>query len=461
MTEKIRPEDTLANSNNQENGMSRRQALKLLGIGSGALIAGGTGGFLGYRRSLRVSSSEAAIIRNARIVIAGGSIGGLTVAARLIRAVPDANITVIEPRTEHHYQPGYTLVAAGVYEPKDVVYKQEDLFLPGVRWVRDYVERFDPQQNRLFTRGGDRIDYDYLVVGLGVETDYGRVENLAEALETPYAAQIYNMQSGIKYKEMARNFEGGRTIFTYPAGYVKCGGAPQKITWLSEDLWRKNGIRDRTEVHFHTPTASLFPVVPVVDRAVTPKIEARGILNHYNQTLRAVDLSTRTAIFEESMADGSTREVRRQYDLLHPTPSFRTPKPLRESDLTREGAGGQLDVNRATLQHNRFPNVFGVGDCAATGAPKTAATIRKQAPAVVGNLIDLILERDLSYEYDGTSGCPLLTRYGRCMMFEFDFNGNLINEWIYQPTTETRLWWNFKVHGLKRLYRHVMMNGFV
>lgn len=461
MTDKNKPQDEQINSNDQEKGMSRRQALKLLGIGSGALIAGGTGGFLGYRQSLRVSSSEAAIIRNARIVIAGGSIGGLTVAARLIRAVPDANITVIEPRTEHHYQPGYTLVAAGVYEPKDVVYKQEDLFLAGVRWVRDYVERFDPEQNRLFTRGGDRIDYDYLVVGLGVETDYGRVENLAEALETPYAAQIYNMQSGIKYKEMARNFEGGRTIFTYPAGYVKCGGAPQKITWLSEDLWRKNGIRDRTEVHFHTPTASLFPVVPVVDRAVTPKIEARGILNHYNQTLRAIDLSTRTAIFEESMGDGSTREVRQQYDLLHPVPSFRTPKPLRESDLTREGAGGQLDVNRVTLQHNRFPNVFGVGDCAATGAPKTAATIRKQAPAVVGNLIDLILERDLSYEYDGTSGCPLLTRYGRCMMFEFDFNGNLINEWIYQPTTETRLWWNFKVHGLKRLYRHVMMNGFV
>jgi hypothetical protein len=47
------------------------------------------------------------------------------------------------------------------------------------------------------------------------------------------------------------------------------------------------------------------------------------------------------------------------------------------------------------------------------------------------------------------------------MMFEFDFQGNLVNEWLYQSTRETRLWWNFKVHGLKQLYRHVMMNGYV
>lgn len=442
-------------------GMSRRQALKYIGFGSGAVALGGTGGFYGYRKSLQITRSEAAQVRKAKIVVAGGSIGGLTVAARLIRAVPDADITIIEPKDKHHYQPGYTLVAAGVYEPEDVIYEQASLFLPGMKWVKDYVEAFEPEQNRVITRKGEIIDYDYLVVGLGVESDYGRVENLTEALQTPSAATNYDLQSGIKFKKMARAFEGGKAVFTFPTGYVKCGGAPQKITWLTEDLWRRNGIRDKVEVHFHTPQHTLFPVVPVVDAAVKPLIEARGINNHYNQVLKAIDISSKTAIFEERGADDSIREVRQKYDLIHPVPSFRTPKPLREGPLTKDGIGGQLDVDRITLQHNRFPNVFGVGDCAATGAPKTAATIRKQAPAVVGNIIDMILGRDLSNEYDGTSGCPLLTRYGRCMMFEFDYKGNLVNEWIYQSTTETRLWWNFKVHGLKRLYRHVMMNGYV
>ncbi len=89
------------------------------------------------------------------------------------------------------------------------------------------------------------------------------------------------------------------------------------------------------------------------------------------------------------------------------------------------------------------------------------ARLRKQALTVAENLISLALEGEPTSLQDGTSGCPLLTRYERCMMFEFDFNGNPVNEWLCQSTRETRLWWNFKVHSLKQLYRHVMMNGYV
>ncbi len=445
----------------KDQGISRKQALKYIGYGAGGLLVGGGTGFYGYRKSLQISSSEADQIKKAKIVVAGGSIGGLTAAARLLRAVPDADITVIEPREQHHYQPGYTLVGAGVYNREDVIFDQKSLFLSGMKWIKDYVQAFEPDQNRILTRGGERVSYDYLIVGLGVETNLDSIENLREALQTDYVANIYDLKSSEKYRQLAKNFEGGNAVFTYPAGYVKCGGAPQKITWLSEDLWRNEGKRDRTNVHFYTTRPSLFPVVPKVDQAVTPLIEKRGILNHYNHVLRAIDISTRTAIFEETGENGTGREIRQPYDLLHPMPAFQTPEPLRNGPLTREGIGGQLSVDRQTLQHTQYSNIFGVGDNAATGAAKTAATIRKQAPVVAGNIIDQILGHEPSNNYDGASGCPLLTRYGRCMMFEFDYQGNLINEWIYRPTQETRLWWNFKVHGLKRLYRHVMMNGYV
>lgn len=441
--------------------ITRRRALKWIGLGGGAIALAGAGGFYSYQRSLRLPPKEADRIRRAHFVVAGGSVGGLTVAARLLRAVPDASVTVIEPRSVHHYQPGYTLVGAGVYQRSDVLFDQSDLMMPGMRWVKDSVQAFEPDHNRVIVASGEAIDYDFLVVALGVEPDWDSVEGLSEALETPHAANVYQLDSSVKYRSLAKDFGGGEAIFTYPTGYVKCGGAPQKITWLSEDLWRSKGIREKCQVHFHTPQSSLFPVVPKVDQAVTPKIEARGIHNHYGEVLRAIDTSTRTAIFEKIGNNGSNGEIRRPYDLIHPMPRFRTPAPLRTGPLTAEGIGGQLEVDRHTLQHKRYPNIFGVGDCAATGAPKTAATIRKQAPVVVLNLFDAALERPLSAAYDGTSGCPLLTRYGRCMMFEFDFEGNLVNEWLYQSTKETRRWWHFKVHGLKRLYRNVMIPGWV
>ncbi len=445
----------------ESSGISRRRAVSLLGAGLGGAALAGGGGFLGYRRSLRVSSSDQAAVRRRQIVVAGGSVGGLTVAARLLRAVPDAQVTVIEPRETHHYQPGYTLVGAGIYSRSDVLWDQGELMVPGMRWVRDSVLAFEPERNRVRLEGGDTVAYDVLVVALGVINHVDAVEGLREALETPRAAHIYDLSSGEKYWGLASAFEEGTAVFTYPPGYVKCGGAPQKITWLSEDLWRREGRRDRIEVHFHTSRPTLFPEVPRVDEAVTPLVEARGVHNHYGSVLRAVSASDRLAIFEERLGDGETREVRRRYDLLHAVPHARTPAPLREGPLTRDGIGGQLEIDRETLQHPRFPNVFGVGDCAATGAAKTAATIRKQAPVVVQNLVDFLADRPPTARYDGASGCPLLTRYGRCMMFEFDYEGRLVNEWLYQSTRETRLWWEFKVHGLKRLYRHVMVNGYV
>ncbi len=456
------PSGDSGNSNGDEKkGISRRRALKYIGAGAGIVLVGGAGGGYGYRRSLRITSSEAEQIKDRKFVFVGGSVGGLTTAARLLRAVPNADVTVIEPREKHHYQPGYTLVGAGVYEPGEVEFDQKSLMFPEMKWVKDAVKTFEPENNRVITEGGETIPYDYLIVGLGIQMNYNSVENFSEALETPYVGNIYDLDSGIKYHRLMKEFEKGKLVSTYPRGYVKCGGAPQKITWLSEDYWRDKGIRDDVEVHFHTNRHTLFPPVPVVDEAVKPKIEERGIHNHYNQTLQAIDVSTKTAIFEEEREDGSTREVRQQYDLLHPVPSFQTPGALRESDLTAEGIGGQMEIDPETLQHKRFPNVFGLGDCAATGAPKTAATIRKQAPVVAANLIDIALDRDLSAKYDGISGCPLLTRYGRCMMFEFNYNGDLVNEWIYNSTNETRLWWHFKVHGLKNLYLHVLLNGYV
>ncbi len=450
-----------ADGGEQKRGISRRQALRYIGTGAGIILAGGAGGSYGYRRSLRISSADAERLKSVRFVVAGGSVGGLSVAARILRAMPDADVTVIEPNDKHHYQPGYTLVSAGVYDPEEVVFDQRSLMFPEMKWVRDSVKTFDPENNRVITRGGETVNYDYLIVGLGVQMNYNSVENFAEALETPYAGNIYDLDKGIKYRRLMEEFEGGKFVSTYPQGFVKCGGAPQKITWLSEDYWRRKGIRDDVEVHFHSNRHTLFPPVPVVDEAVKPKIEARGIHNHYNQTLRAIDVSTKTAIFEEEREDGSTREVRQRYDLLHPMPMFQTPAALRESELTAEGIGGQIEVDRELLQHRRFSNVFGIGDCAATGAPKTAATIRKQAPVVAANVIDAALDRELQAKYDGTSGCPLLTRYGRCMMFEFDYDGNLVNEWLYQSTRETRLWWHFKVHGLKSLYLNVLLNGYV
>jgi sulfide:quinone oxidoreductase len=439
---------------------TRRTFLKGAGVGAGVTVLAAGGGYLYYVDNLKIPDAEAREVRKRHIVIAGGSIGGLTVAAQMMRAVPDANITIIEPNSEHMYQVGFTLVGAGVFERSDVEWKEEDLMVPGVKWVQDYIEAFDPENDQLTLRGGDTVSYDYLVVSLGVEQNPDSVEGWEDAMASDRVSNVYSIEGAQKYWEMMREFDGGTAVFTYPKGYVKCGGAPQKMTWLSEDKWRDQGKRDAADIHYFTPAGSMFPSVTKIDDILTPMTIERGIQPHWKHELKAIDVSTRTAIFLEEKEDGSTTEVRQQYDLLHAMLKFRTPKVLRESELTNEELNGQLEVDKGTLQHKRFANIFGVGDNTAIGVPKVAATIRKQAPVVRDNLIDAIMDRELSATYDGASGCPLLTRYGRCMMIEFDYEGNLVNEDFYDSTDETRRWWEFKVHGFKRLYKDVMIKGY-
>ncbi|MCX7712749.1 MAG: hypothetical protein N2035_03650 [Chthoniobacterales bacterium] len=86
------------------------------------------------------------------------------------------------------------------------------------------------------------FSYDFLVVGVGVELNPQSVEDFSEALETPQVGNIYMLDKAAKFFNIFKNFPGERALYTFPPGYVKCGGAPQKICWLSEVLFRMRGI---------------------------------------------------------------------------------------------------------------------------------------------------------------------------------------------------------------------------
>ena len=112
--------------------------------------------------------------RHHQIVIIGGGSAGITVAARLCRALKGADIALIEPSTKHYYQPLWTLVGAGVVS-KEATERDERNYIPReVDWIQDWVDVVDPARNLVTTRGGDQIRYDFLVVAPGIQLDWDR-----------------------------------------------------------------------------------------------------------------------------------------------------------------------------------------------------------------------------------------------------------------------------------------------
>lgn len=64
-----------------------------------------------------------------------------------------------------------------------------------------------------------------------------------------------------------------------------------------------------------------------------------------------------------------------QYGMLHVTPPMGPPDVLLNCPVS--DAAGWVDVDKETLQHKKYPNVFGIGDCTNLPTSKTAAAIGK------------------------------------------------------------------------------------
>ena len=388
-----------------------------------------------------------------QILILGGGTAGITVAAQLRRKLKDFDLAIIEPSTKHYYQPLWTLVGAGVF-PKEQSERDESAFIPkGADWIQDYVAELQPEQNRVVTRSGRRITYDYLVIALGIQVDWNKIPGLAEGVGTNQICSNYSYQQVDYTWECVSKFKGGTALFTMPNTAVKCGGAPQKIMYLADDHFRKSGVRDKSNVIFASGQGALFAVEKY--RKTLEKVAARKSIDiRLKHNLVEIKPNQKEAIFEHL----DTKErVTIPFDMIHVTPPMSAPDLIKSSILAN--AAGWVEVDKYTLQHPRFLNVFPIGDCSGLPTSKTGAAIRKQAPVLVRNLISAIQGKSLEAKYDGYTSCPLVTGYGKLVLAEFDYEGKPAETFPFDQSKERLSMYLLKAYALPRLYWHGMLRG--
>jgi sulfide:quinone oxidoreductase len=407
------------------------------------------------------AGARAAPLRtSARIVIVGSGLGGIAVANRLSSMLDGARITIVDRKEEHNYQPGYTLVASGVWPVDKVRDRNADFQPAGVEWVRDMAAAFDPAANEVVTAGGSRIRYDYLVVATGVHLDYAQIEGMdVAAIGREGLASVYpGPQAAQATWEAMQAFatRGGKALMTLPATPLKCAGAPLKMTFMLRDRLARAGTLARSEIRFESALGNVFGVKAVNDD-VLARWKTLGIGVDYTQKLVAVDIGRHRATF----ASPEGERTERDYDFLHVVPPMRAPDAIRASDLAWKtgpfAAGGWLEVDRETLRHRRYPNVFGVGDVNGTPRGKTAATVKKSAPLVAHNLVEVIAGREPDQRFDGYTSCPLITREGSAMLIEFDYEGRLTPSLpMIEPLQDSYFAWLMKYRLLKPAYMAVL-----
>ena len=390
------------------------------------------------------------------IVVIGGGSAGIGLLASLLKRDPHLNITLIEPSDYHCYQPAWTLVGGGAYDVKKTRRPLADVLPNGVTWVQAAVTEVLPEAQTLVLDSGQRVTWNNLIVCPGLRLAWEKVEGLQDTLGQNGVTSNYSYEHAAYTWQLVQQLKGGKAIFTQPAMPIKCAGAPQKAMYLSCDHWRKQGHLKNIDVEFDLAGAALFGVATFVQPLMkyVEKYQARLA---FNSNLVKVDGQARKAWFEVKDAAGTVTVQEKSFDLLHVVPPQVSPDFIRQSPLA--DAAGWCEVNPHSLQHLRYPHIFGLGDVCGTTNAKTAAAVRKQIVVVAENLLALRQQAPLPLKYDGYGSCPLTVEKGKVVLAEFGYGGKLLPTFPLDPTRARRSMWFLKATLLPWFYWNGMLKG--
>ena len=144
---------------------------------------------------------------NFKLVVVGGGAGGCGTASKFVNKFGSGEVGVIEPNTMHYYQPMWTLVGGGVKTLAQSGRPMESLLPKGANWLKDSVTTFEPENNRLVTESGDVVNYDFLVVAMGLELRYEKIKGLPEAFDTPGVGSNYSVKYVEKTHQAIEDFK--------------------------------------------------------------------------------------------------------------------------------------------------------------------------------------------------------------------------------------------------------------
>ena len=441
--------------------MNRRDLLKLMGISTIAVGAGVSA----------PTQAKAAPTHAPNIAIIGAGLGGISLSAKLVDDLPNAKITLFDADSTLYYQPGFTLIAAGIYQKSDTAYDKKDLIDSKVQWVKENVASVNPDSNTLVTTSGQEHSYDYLVIATGTTNMFEKYKGLSEEyINDPKTnvTSIYTADGAVKAQGMLKKIlkDGGKVIFAEPNTPIKCGGANKKVNFLLEDAATTQGARSKIDMLLCTGGGEMLSS-PTHAKMIEQFFIERKMPYNKQHLLAEVDTERNIAYFDKLMPYTENGEkkvakerIEKPYFFLIVIPPMKTADFITEAGLAitkGHTAGNWVDVDQYTLQHKRYENIFAIGDCAGIPKGKTGASIRKQYPVVAANIIAHLDKKPLEAKFSGYTACPLLTRYGKAVMVEFDYEGTAPSMPCFGATRESWLNWFVKVYLMKPM----VMKGMV
>ncbi len=393
------------------------------------------------------------------IVIVGGGAAGIAVASSLLKRNSRLDIAIIEPSDTHYYQPGFTMVGGGIFDPQTTVRTMAHLIPESVKWIKAAVAAFEPEHNAVILEGCRVIGYQNLIVCPGLKLNWAGVEGLEETLGQNGVTSNYRFDLAPYTWELVQKLKSGKALFTQPPMPIKCAGAPQKAMYLSADHWFKSGCINNIDIKFLNAGPVLFGVKEYVP-ALMEYVKKYNANLMFGYNLFKINGPNKKAWFKKKNENCDDEIIEESFDMIHVCPPQQAPDFIRASQLVDQA--GWVDVDQETLRHKKYENIYALGDVCNAPNAKTAAAARKQAPIVAHNLLTYLEARNNPVKYDGYGSCPLTVERGKIVLAEFGYGGKLLPtfpKWLIDGQKPTRLAWFLKEKLLPPIYWKGMLKG--
>ena len=393
---------------------------------------------------------------NHQILIIGGGNAGISTASQLLRKNKTLDIAIIEPSEHHYYQPAWTLVGAGVFDINKTKRSEASVMPKNVKWIKQKVISFQPEKNEVTLSNNETIIYEYLIVAPGIQLNWNEIKGLKETLGKNGVCSNYSFEQAPYTWECIKTFKGGNALFTNPNTPVKCGGAPHKIMWLAADYFKKENIFDKTSIQYWSGGTRLFGV-DKYEKTLKEVASRDKVQMNFFTKLVEIDGPNKKAKFVGIGEQNKDKEYVVDFDMIHVTPPQSAPDFVKNSPLANEA--GWVNVDKSSLQHLRYKNIFSLGDASSLPTSRTGAAIRKQAPVVVKNLLLLIAGQELTENYNGYTSCPVVTGYGKLVLCEFDYDNKPVETFPFDQSKERWSMYQLKKKVLPWLYWNKILPG--
>lgn len=188
----------------------------------------------------------------ARIVVIGGSFGGLTAAFELRRLLgKKAEITLISDFDKFVFVPSLPWVSMGWRSAKDITLPLKDILEPkGISFVHEEAKGVDADASKVTTASGE-FTYDYLVIATGPALAFDEVPGLGP--DGGHTECIFLLDQAERAKQaLDRFYENPGPIAIGSVQGVSCFGPPYEYAFEVDAALRRRKIRHKAPMFFIT-----------------------------------------------------------------------------------------------------------------------------------------------------------------------------------------------------------------